>query len=312
MAEHGVHRVDQLAPGDDVADAAFRIVGGRAPARGAPAQAGRADAAERERHPERAGAGLEERQVEAVQVVVLDDVGIRGADARDQARDEVGLGGRVVAARLEDVDRAGVIAHGGDEDAIARRVEAGGLEIELQAVHGVEREAAEVRPSRDDEVLLLGRQQQHRAIAELADVTDRAAEPARRAVDDRRRHRRELVRADDEAQGARPGELAVGDARAGVALGAEPVAEVLEIVEAIEDEPRPEPDLVAHELAAGGDASPHRRAAIAIRPHRDDARRRVPAREELVLDHDPVAILCRRAASISVGASPRSAPSAPA
>jgi hypothetical protein len=79
--------------------------------------------AEGERDVERARAPVEEREVEAVQVVVLDDVGIRVAHPRHQAPDEVRLGGRVVARRLEHLGAAAVVAHRHHEDAVAPGVE---------------------------------------------------------------------------------------------------------------------------------------------------------------------------------------------
>ena len=88
VAQHGVERVDQLA-----ARARRSARGGRssvaarhAAPRGALAQPRRPDAAERERHAEPARAAIEERQIEAVQVVVLDHVGIGRLHARDEPR----------------------------------------------------------------------------------------------------------------------------------------------------------------------------------------------------------------------------------
>ena len=135
---------------------------GDAAPRGALAQARRPDAAERERHAERARAAVEKRQIEAVQVVVLDDVGIgrlrraRRAGGSDPPRR------RRPSPCASSISVAPVgIAHGDHEDAIARGVEPGRLEIELQAAQLVEGEIAKVRAPGRDEVLLLGRQREH-------------------------------------------------------------------------------------------------------------------------------------------------------
>ena len=159
---------------------------GSAAAGGALAQSGRSGAAERKRHAEAAGAAVEEGQVEAVEVVVLDDVGIGGLDAGDEAADQVGFGGIAVAAGFEDFGRAGRVADGDEEDAVAVGIEAGGLEVELQAVQMVEGEVAEVVAAGGDEVLLFGREGEDGLLAELAQGRRRGGRGAGRRLRGRR------------------------------------------------------------------------------------------------------------------------------
>ena len=115
-----------------------------------------------------------------------------------------------------------------------------------------------------------------------------------------------VVGADQVAQLAGAGELAVGDAaraRRGVAVSSgrhhrrrghrghrghvlrpQPGAEVREVVERGEQQPRAEPDVLAHELAGRRDPPPHEGAAVGLGPHRDDAGSRVPAPQPFVFD----------------------------
>ena len=161
VAEHGVERVDQLAAGDGVADAAQR----RCPARGRRAAAGRwrrpgpTGATERERDAEHARAALEERQIEAVQVVVLDHVRIAGAR---RARP----GARSAPPRRADRRRAASrisVAPSGSRTAMRKiRSRAGSRPVvsrsSWSAAQVVEREVAKVGAPGGDQVLLLGRQ----------------------------------------------------------------------------------------------------------------------------------------------------------
>ena len=64
---------------------------------------------------------MEEGQVEPVQVVILDDVGIRRADPRDESPDQLGLGGVTRDIRLEHLGRARRIAHRDHKDAVVLR-----------------------------------------------------------------------------------------------------------------------------------------------------------------------------------------------
>ena len=101
-------------------------------------QPGRPDPGEGERHAEPARPSIQERQIEAVQVVVLDHVRIGGPDARDQPRQERGLGGVTLAGRLEHVGHARGVADRDHEDAIPLGIEPGRLEIDLHPVELVE------------------------------------------------------------------------------------------------------------------------------------------------------------------------------
>ncbi len=98
VAANGVERVDQLAARRDEADAPLprspiapvrQIALGHAMAGRAHPQTRAPRAAERDGNAKDAGAPVEERQVEAVQVVVLDHIRIRIADTRDQRADEI-------------------------------------------------------------------------------------------------------------------------------------------------------------------------------------------------------------------------------
>src|SRR3954447_18261138 len=72
---YGIHRVDQLAARCDEADLPIVLVAARRAATGAALLQAHLDAAERQRYSETARALVEERDVESMQVVVLDDVG---------------------------------------------------------------------------------------------------------------------------------------------------------------------------------------------------------------------------------------------
>ena len=171
VAQDGVQRVDQLAAGRDEADAARAHRRRRA----MPRRAARCRRPGGPMRPSASGTpsmrarAIEERQVEAVQVVVLDDVRDRPpATAGDEPRDQVGLGRVAVAVRLEDS-----AAPVGSRTAIMKMrsrvgIEAGGLEIELHPVQVVEREIAEVGPAGRDQVLLFEGQREHRGLAEVA------------------------------------------------------------------------------------------------------------------------------------------------
>ncbi len=151
----------------------------------------------------------EERQVEAVQVVVLDHVGIGVADrARRAARS-----GRPPPRRLSPAASSTVVRPAGSRTAIMKirsrvGIEPGGLEIELQAVQLVEREVAEVGATRRDEVLLLGRQHQRRRRAKVAQVTDTPPRPTRRGREHGRRQRLARISAHQVAQRPGPVEFA--------------------------------------------------------------------------------------------------------
>jgi hypothetical protein len=177
-----------LAAGRDESHAPTRIVlRAHAAPRGALTEAWRADAAQRERDAETTGAAFEERQVEAVQVVILDHVGIGGGDARDEPANQIGFGGVAGAVRFEQLRCPIGKAHGDEKDPIAPGVEAGGLEIELKAAEAIEWQIAKVGAAGRDEILLFRRQHQHALLPKLAQVGELPAVTARRAMQDRRR-----------------------------------------------------------------------------------------------------------------------------
>ena len=89
------------------------------------------DASEVEPNAETARALLEEGEVEPVQVVILDDVGVFVVNQRDQTANEVGFAFVALARDLEGVAGAGRPTHRDHEDAVAAGVEARRLEVEL-------------------------------------------------------------------------------------------------------------------------------------------------------------------------------------
>ena len=94
VAEHGVERVDQFAARRHEAYAAGGIRAPGCSTAGRPlAQSRRANPAESQRDAENARTRIQERQVEPVEIVVLDDIRIGNLHARHEAADEVGFGG---------------------------------------------------------------------------------------------------------------------------------------------------------------------------------------------------------------------------
>ena len=175
VAQHGVERVDQLAARRDEAHAPPRV----GVARPMPRRAARCRSPGGPMRPSASGTpslrarAVEERQVEAMQVVVLDHVRIGRLHRRDQPADQVGLGGVALAAR----PRALRVAPAGSRTAIMKMrsragVEPGGLEIELQAAQLVEREVAEVRRARSRRGTAPRGQREDVLLAELAQVRD--------------------------------------------------------------------------------------------------------------------------------------------
>jgi hypothetical protein len=219
-----------------------------------------------------------------VEVVVLDDVGVAGAHVGGQPREEVRLVRRCVAARLERDGRARGIADGDEEDAVAPRVEPRCLEVELQPPERVELELAEAGAPGRDEVLLLEREDERLARLELAQVRDGPPQAAAGAVEHDPREGAQVVGADEEPERARARELAPREAPPRRARGAQGAAEVREILERGEEQPRPEADGVALERARAGHPPPHEGAPVRLRPHRHDAGRRVPPPDPLVGD----------------------------
>ena len=272
------------------------VLGDGAAPRGALAQPRRPDPAERQRHAEPARATVEKRQVEAVQVVVLDHVRISGPDRRHQPADHHGFGGVALAVRFEDLDRARRVTQRDHEDPIALGVEPCRFEIDLHPPQVIEREIAEVGPARRHQVLLLGSQREHTGLAQLTEGIDLAPESARGPAEHRGLERPQVVRAHQIAERAGAAQGAIGDdiARAGRAgrlplVGAEPLTEMAEVVEPIEQEPRPEPHVLADEPAGFGKPSPDRGPAVALGPDGDNPGCRVPAGVSKRRNHGPYA-----------------------
>ena len=174
------------------------------------------------------------------------------------------------------------MAHGDEEDAIPAGIEPRGLEVELQPTHRVERQIAKVGAAGGDEVLLLGRQRQHRRLAELAQMRQRAAEAPRCAAENGGHQRASGVGAHEEPQRSRAVQLAEGDAGPALAFGGEVASEVDQIVEAVEQDPGTKAVVLSHERAGRGHAAPRHRASVRLGPHRDNAGRVVPAPEPFV------------------------------
>jgi hypothetical protein len=77
---------------------------------------------------------------------------------------------------LEDVGLSGRVANCNHEDAVARRIEAARLEVELEATQIVEGEISKVRAARGDEVLLVGREEKDFVlVVQLAQMVKRRA-----------------------------------------------------------------------------------------------------------------------------------------
>ena len=223
-----------------------------------------------EGHAEAAGAGVEEGEVEAVEVVVLDDVGVGGLNARDEAADEVGFGGRVVAGGFEDFGCAGGVADGDEEDAVAVGIEAGGFEVELEAAEVVEGEVAKVVAAGGDEVLFFGREGEDGLLAELAQGRDAAAEALGCGLQDCGGEGLQIGCADEESKGAGALKFAPGGE-----LG-------IEVPDIIEEEPGTESGFLADEFAGAARPPPDSGAPVRLGPHRYDSRGRVPSPQPLV------------------------------
>ena len=127
VPKNRVQRIDQLAARCDEPHPPAPVDAARhAAARTALSQPRRSDPAEIERYAEQLRAAIEERQIEAMQVVVLDHVGVGCAHNRDQPRDQ-----RCLVEAFDQLDAPVGIAHGDHEDPIALRIETCRLEIDL-------------------------------------------------------------------------------------------------------------------------------------------------------------------------------------
>lgn len=82
-----------------------------------------ADSPECQRYAESACTGIQERQIETVQVVVLDYVRVEGFDGGDQSLDQVSLSRVAGAIGLQHFRRAGRLPHGHHEDPVTTWIE---------------------------------------------------------------------------------------------------------------------------------------------------------------------------------------------
>ena len=89
---------------------------------------------------------IDERQIESVQVVILDHVRVRARHARHELMQQLRLSSVAPLASFEHFSVAVGIPDRDHEHAIAFRIEPGRLEIELEAAEVVERQATKVRP----------------------------------------------------------------------------------------------------------------------------------------------------------------------
>src|SRR5207237_1304036 len=130
---------------------------------------------ERERDAEELGPAREEGEIEAEEVVVLEDVGIALPDQRAELLDQAALLGGL--AGLAGEGEAPAVAHRGKEDPLLVGIEPRRLEIDLHPVEIVVVEAAEIHPPGGHQVLL------DRADpvipGELDQAADRPREPPR-------------------------------------------------------------------------------------------------------------------------------------
>ena len=108
-----------------------------------------AGAAEGQAHAVPARTRRQEGEVEAHDVVVLDDVGVALDDDAHQLGDELALGSAV-----EEALEAVIVAQGGHKDRAALGREIGRLQVDLHAAHVVVGKALEVGAAAPDEVLL--------------------------------------------------------------------------------------------------------------------------------------------------------------
>ena len=177
VSQHRVQRVDQFTPRDNESDATARVGATDHSTPSPSLQESRGTGPpERERYPESARAYVEKGEVEAVQVVILDDVRIYLRDPCHETGDEVGFRCVVVASNFDDLGCTCRVAHRDHENAMLLGVEPGGLEIELHAVELIEGEIAKVRSPRCHQVLLLRRKHQCALLSQFAQVADSSTE----------------------------------------------------------------------------------------------------------------------------------------
>jgi hypothetical protein len=143
--------------------------------------------------------------------------------------------------------------------------------------------------------------------AQLAKVSYLTAESIRCAVEDGSRQRAEITCACEIPECAGTLELAVRNVSGPIAFMRDRAAARLEIVEAIEKNPRTKLVFFAHELACRREAPPHCRSSIGKSPHGDYSRCRIPSPEPFVLICRARHVGLRLAARIERG-NPRQSP----
>ncbi len=128
VAAYRVQRVYEFAPGRHEADAAFMpcTVGNRVLADTAPGGARREtrarDTTEHERHAEHARTPFQERKIEALKIVILDDIGIRIVHSPDESSYEIRFGCVVISLDFQHLGSTMVVSDRDHEDAIAPRI----------------------------------------------------------------------------------------------------------------------------------------------------------------------------------------------
>ena len=120
-------------------------------------------------------------------------------------------------------------------------------------------------------------------LVEIAQVADVAAEPPRGALEHEAVSSCAVVGADEIAQRAGAVELAIGQLGIRIAIATECGAEMREVVERSSSSHGRKRSSSRTRAPVSADASPDDRPRV-LRPHRDDARRRVPAPQPFVLD----------------------------
>jgi hypothetical protein len=100
-----------------------------------------------------------------VQIVILDHVRIQRPNALDEPSDQIRF-----RRTIEHFGDTRVIANRHHEDPVMVGVEAGRLEVELEAVNVIERQSVKVRSPREHQVLLVGRQREHRLRFQLGQL----------------------------------------------------------------------------------------------------------------------------------------------
>jgi hypothetical protein len=135
----------------------------------------------------------------------------------------------------------------------------------------------EIGSPRRYEVLLLRRQSEKGVLSQIPQLEDAPSQPLRRAFQNRRGQRFPVIGADQVAERTGTVELAIADQPAGLPFATELRAEMPQVVEPVQYQPRPEPRLLTHQFTRLRHPAPHHRASISLRPHRYDSRRRIPA-----------------------------------